>query len=51
MATWPHKFSGDRMVVEVIPFAANDAASLPLDHLFDGVGQLLGAKSITVRTA
>jgi hypothetical protein len=49
VAAWSHKFSGDKMTVEVTPFAPRALASLPLDHLFDDVARLLGAKSITVR--
>jgi hypothetical protein len=51
VASWSHKFTGDRMAVTVTPFAPRALANLPLDTLFDGVGRLLGAKSITVDTA
>jgi hypothetical protein len=51
VAAWSHKFSGDRMTVEVTPFEPRALASLPLDHLFDDVGRLLDAKSVTVKVA
>jgi hypothetical protein len=51
VAAWSHKFSGDRMTVEVTPFTPRALATLPLDGLCDGVGRLLGAKSITVKAA
>jgi hypothetical protein len=50
VASWSHKFTGDRMAVTVTPFEPRALTSLPLDTLFDGVGSLLGAKSITVGT-
>ncbi|HEX2076618.1 MAG TPA: crosslink repair DNA glycosylase YcaQ family protein, partial [Longimicrobium sp.] len=48
VAAWSHRFSGDRMTVTVTPFEPGAANSLPRDGLFDEIGQLLGAKSITV---
>lgn len=51
VAAWSHKFSGDRMTVEVTPFEPRALASLPLDYLFDGVGRLLDAKAVTVKVA
>ncbi len=51
VAAWSHRFSGDRMAVDVTPFEPDALASIPLDHLFDGVGQLLGAKSVKVTRA
>lgn len=51
VAAWSHRFSGDRMAVEVTPFEPGALASHPLDTAFDAIGRLLGAKSITVRTA
>lgn len=51
VAAWSHKFSGDRMTVEVAPFEPRALASLPLDHLFDGVGRLLDAKSVALKVA
>ncbi len=51
VAAWSHKFTGDKMAVTVTPFEPRALASLPLDHLVDGVGRLLGAKSIKVTNA
>lgn len=51
VAAWSHRFSGDRMTVEVTRFEPSALASLPLDHLFDDEGRLLAAKSVTVRVA
>lgn len=51
VAAWSHKFSGDKMTVEVIPFVPRALASLSLDTLFDDVGRLLGAKSATMKVA
>jgi hypothetical protein len=51
IAAWSHKFSGDRMTVEVTPFEPRALASLSLDDRFDGVGRLLGAKSVKVTVA
>lgn len=50
VATWSHKFTGDKLTVDVTPFAPRALASLPLDPLFDRIGRLLSAKSVTVRT-
>ncbi|HEX5872202.1 MAG TPA: crosslink repair DNA glycosylase YcaQ family protein [Longimicrobium sp.] len=50
VATWSHKFAGDKLTVDVTPFAPRALASLPLDPLFDRIGRLLSAKSVTVRT-
>lgn len=49
VAAWSHKFTGDRMAVTVTPFEPGAVDSLDLDHLFDQVGRLLGAKSIVVQ--
>jgi hypothetical protein len=51
VAAWSHRFSGDRMTVAVTPFEPRALASLPLDPLFEPVGRLLGAQSVTVTTA
>lgn len=51
VAAWSHKFAGDKLTVEVTPFEPGALASLSLDGLFDGVGRLLGAKSVAVKTA
>lgn len=51
VATWSHKFTGDKMAVTGTPFEPRALANLPLDTLFDDTGRLLGAKSITVTTA
>ena len=51
VAAWSHKFSGDRMTVEVTPFEPRALASLPLDDLFHDAGRLLDAKSVTVKVA
>ena len=51
VAAWSHKFTGDRMTVTLTPFEPRALASLPHDSLFDDVGRLLGAKSVTVGTA
>lgn len=51
VATWSHKFTGDRMAVEVTPFDPRALTSLSLDSLFDGIGSLLGAKSVKVAVA
>jgi hypothetical protein len=48
VAAWSHKFTGDKMTVTITPFEPRALDSLPLDHLFDDVGRLLGAKSIDV---
>lgn len=45
---WPHRFEGNRMHVKVAPFESN-ALSAPLyEHVFEEVGQLLGATSVEV---
>jgi hypothetical protein len=49
VAAWSHKFSGDRMTVEVTPFEPRALSSIPLDDAFDGVGRLLGAKSVSIK--
>lgn len=51
VASWSHKFSGDKLAVEVTPFEPRALASLPLNGLFDGVGGLLGAKSVAIKAA
>lgn len=51
VAAWSHKFAGDRMAVTLAPFEPGAVANLPLDPLFDDVGRLLGARSITVSVA
>lgn len=51
VAAWAHRFSGDRMTVTVTPFEPRALASVPLATLFDDVGGVLGATSITVSAA
>jgi hypothetical protein len=51
VAAWAHKFTGDKMGVEVTPFEPRAVASLSLDDRFDGIGRLLGAKSVKVAVA
>ncbi|HEU4883819.1 MAG TPA: crosslink repair DNA glycosylase YcaQ family protein, partial [Longimicrobium sp.] len=48
VAAWSHKFAGDKLAVTVAPFEPRALANLSLDHLFDGIGQLLGARSVAV---
>jgi hypothetical protein len=48
VAAWSHKFTGNKMAVTVTPFEPRVLTSLPLGHLFDDVGRLLGAKSVQV---
>jgi hypothetical protein len=48
IAAWSHKFNGDRMTVTITPFEPDDAKRIPHDGLFDEIGGLLGAKSISV---
>lgn len=50
VATWSHKFAGDKMTVEVTSFEPRALAALPLDPHFDAIGRLLGARSVTVHT-
>lgn len=47
VATWSHRFDGQRMLVSVAPF---EGEQLP-DSGFDAVGQLLSASAIDVVTA
>lgn len=49
VAAWSHRFAGDRMTVAVQPF--EPGTRLPLDGLFDEIGGLLGASSVTVSAA
>jgi hypothetical protein len=44
IATWAHRFSGDRLTVAVSPFEGERIS----DHVFDAVGELLSASSLTV---
>jgi hypothetical protein len=48
VATWSHRFEGDRMLVKVAPF---QKGVLPLEiyeRAFDEIGQLLGAANVEV---
>lgn len=46
VAAWRHRFSGDRMAVEVTPLAG-ETVNLP-DDAFAGIGTLLGATHLAV---
>ena len=51
VATWSHRFEGNRMRVTVTPFAP-DALPSPVDeHTFELIGQLLGATAVEAVTA
>ncbi len=49
IAAWSHKFAGHKMTVEVTPFEPRALASLSLNSLFDEIGHLLGARSVTAK--
>jgi hypothetical protein len=48
VASWSHRFYGNRMRVEVAPFTTDVRSARDLESLFDDAGALLGAKSVTV---
>jgi hypothetical protein len=48
VASWTHRFDGNRMRVEVGPFASDVLPVLDLESLFDDAGALLGATSVMV---
>jgi hypothetical protein len=49
VATWSHRFKGDRMAVEVSPFEPLPARLY--ESAFDEVGRVLGASAVEVTTA
>ena len=46
VAAWAHRFTGDRLRVEVTPFEPGALDSIDLARPFEQIGHLLGAKSI-----
>ncbi|MCC7106004.1 MAG: winged helix DNA-binding domain-containing protein [Chloroflexi bacterium] len=48
VATWAHRFSGDRMRVEVAPFEPGDLEVEALRPSFEEIGRLLGATAVDV---
>ncbi|HEV3049287.1 MAG TPA: crosslink repair DNA glycosylase YcaQ family protein [Longimicrobium sp.] len=48
VATWSHKFTGDKMAVTVTPFEPGALPPRDWDRAFDEIGRLLGASSIKV---
>jgi hypothetical protein len=51
VASWSHRFEGDRMVVKVAPFERGALSPLHYENAFDEVGQLLGATTVEVVAA
>jgi len=51
VASWSHRFAGDRMLVRVTPFANESVPPVVADGAFAGVGRLLGATAIQVEVA
>lgn len=50
VATWSHRFTGNRMSVQVVPFEQGSIQPELYEHAFDEVGKLLGATSVEVGT-
>lgn len=48
VATWSHRFVGNRMVVKVVPFEQGSIQPELYEHAFDRVGRLLGATEVVV---
>ena len=51
VASWSHRFEGNRMVVKVAPFERGVLRPALYEGAFDGVGKLLGATSVEVDAA
>lgn len=51
VATWSHRFEGDRMRVTVAPFEAGALAGADGEGVLGGVGALLGASAVEVEAA
>src|SRR5581483_8519422 len=48
VATWSHRFDGNRLLVTVTPFESGALPRAVYERTFDAVGQLLGASSVEV---
>ena len=51
VASWSHRFEGDRMLVKLTPFEGDTIPSPLYKHAFDEVGRLLGATTVEVVAA
>jgi hypothetical protein len=51
VATWAHRFTGNRMLVTVTPFESDALSRAVYERAFDEVGQLLGATTVEVTAA
>jgi hypothetical protein len=48
VASWSHRFEGNRMLVRMAPFERRALPPEPYDHTFDEVGRLLCATAVEV---
>ena len=51
VASWSHRFEGNRMTIKVAPFEPATLQPAFYEHAFATIGELLGATSITMTTA
>lgn len=51
VAAWSHKFTGNRMQVEITPFQPGALDGVALEDRFDAIARLLGATSLQVGPA